>query len=56
MYGSIKESLLKLQESHPSLKAMCMGTRRTDPHTGEEVLQFANGGRWIRTQMEVLSL
>ena len=34
--GGIKYALSGLKSSHPDLKAICMGTRRTDPHSGEE--------------------
>lgn len=32
--GGIKEALSELRISRPELKAVCMGTRRTDPHSG----------------------
>ena len=33
--GSIRNALSDLKISHPRLKAVCMGTRHTDPHSGE---------------------
>ena len=32
--GGIREALSQLKASHPQLKAVCMGTRRTDPYSG----------------------
>ncbi len=32
--GSIRDALSELKSSHPHLKAVCMGTRSTDPHSG----------------------
>lgn len=35
--GGIREALSDLKSSHPHLKAVCMGTRSTDPHSGDHV-------------------
>ena len=32
--GSIHDALSQLKSSHPQVKAICMGTRSTDPHSG----------------------
>jgi hypothetical protein len=31
----IKDSLFELQKGHPSIKAVIMGTRKTDPYSSE---------------------
>ena len=33
--GSIQHALSVLKSSHPNLKAVCMGTRHTDPYSGD---------------------
>ena len=33
--GSIRHALSTLKETHPQLKAVCMGTRYTDPYSGD---------------------
>ena len=33
--GRIKDSLFELQKGHPSIKAVIMGTRKTDPYSSE---------------------
>ena len=33
--AGFKEALTQLKASRPELKAICMGTRRTDPHSGQ---------------------
>ena len=32
--GNIRQALSELKTCRPELKAVCMGTRRTDPHSG----------------------
>ena len=33
--GRIKENLAALKEGYPNVKAVLMGTRKTDPHSGQ---------------------
>ena len=34
--GRIKDSLAEMQTEHPDIKATIMGTRKTDPYSGED--------------------
>jgi hypothetical protein len=38
--GRIKNSLGKLKDDRPQIKAMFMGTRNTDPYSGQEIFSF----------------
>jgi hypothetical protein len=37
--GRIKDSLFELQKGHPSIKAVIMGTRKTDPYSSSNNYQ-----------------
>lgn len=36
-YGSIQTALLNLKVKYPEIKAILMGTRSTDPHSGKSI-------------------
>ncbi|XP_064383362.1 FAD synthase-like isoform X2 [Halichondria panicea] len=44
--GSIRDALSELKSSHPHLKAVCMGTRSTDPHSDKLVPFSPTDSSW----------
>ena len=44
--GSIQHALSQLKSSHPQLKAVCMGTRHTDPYSSELEPFSPTDGDW----------
>ena len=44
--GSIRHALSDLKTSHPQLKAVCMGTRHTDPYSGDLKPFSPTDGGW----------
>ena len=44
--GSIQDALSQLKSSHPQLKAVCMGTRHTDPHSSNLEPFSPTDGDW----------
>ena len=50
--GRIKDSLFELQKGHPSIKAVIMGTRKTDPYSSEFFFLY---WRWKELSLAVVS-
>ena len=44
--GSIQHALSQLKSSHPQLKAVCMGTRHTDPYSSNLEPFSPTDGDW----------
>ena len=44
--GSIRHALSDLKTSRPQLKAVCMGTRHTDPYSGDLKPFSPTDGGW----------
>jgi hypothetical protein len=44
--GSIQQALSQLKSSHPQLKAVCMGTRHTDPYSSNLEPFSPTDGDW----------
>ena len=44
--GSIQHALSQLKSSHPQLKAVCMGTRHTDPYSSDLEPFSPTDGDW----------
>ena len=44
--GSIQHALSQLKSSHPQLKAVCMGTRHTDPYSSNLEAFSPTDGDW----------
>jgi hypothetical protein len=45
--GRIKDSLFELQKGHPSIKAVIMGTRKTDPYSSEFFFYIGDGKSYL---------
>lgn len=41
--GGIKDQLAQMKQQHPSIKAVIMGTRSTDPHGDMDLFQMTDG-------------
>lgn len=46
--GRIKDAMVEFKQTHPHIKAVIMGTRRSDPYSSKSLSNVIMSTLWIR--------